>query len=175
MLLVFFLRPVLCFRGTRRSSMFSCVFGGSRKVCALLFGAGSLLCTFQASVSVFFCVLYQFVGRREAWPAPFLHRGSARAHICANWRRQATNSEENGVTKSISPLPRGSFFGHFFVTFRYFSELNDFVKIQLPWKRGLDFESPGPSKCHFFSLGTPSKNLRGPGGSCQGGGPRGKT
>ena len=40
------------------------------------------------------------------------------------------------------------------VAFRlYFLELCDFMKIELPCRRGLCFESPGPSKWHFFSLG----------------------
>ena len=138
--------------------MFPCVFAASHKARALFFSAGSLLGTFQAGFSLFFGVLDQFVGLREACFAHFLHRGSARAHICASWRRQTTNSEANGVTKSIFVPPRGSLFGPLFVTFRYFLELCDFVKIELPCRRGLDFESPGPSKCHFFPLGAPSKN-----------------
>ena len=100
----------------------------------------------------------QFVGLRKACCARFLHRGSARARICASWRRQTTNSEANGVTKSIFVPPRGSLFGPLFGTFSYFSEFCDFVKIELPCRRELGFEGPGRSKCHFFSLGTPSKN-----------------
>ena len=119
---------------------------------------------------MFFCVLDQLAGLWEACFAPFLHRGSARAHICASWRRQATNSEANGVTKSIFPPPRGSLFGPLFLTVSYFSELCDFVKIELPFRRELGFEGPGRSKCHFFSLGTPSKNRSEFGGSCPGGG-----
>ena len=112
----FFLGPVLCFRVARRSSMmFPFVFAASRKVRALFFSAGSLLGTFQAVFSVFFRVLDQFVGLREAGFAVFLHRGSARAHICASWRRQTTNSEANGVTKSICPPPGGRFSDIFFL------------------------------------------------------------
>ena len=127
------LTPVLCFRAARRSvMMFCCVFVASRKVCALFFIAGFLLGTFQAAFSVFFRVLEQFVGLRGACFALFLHRGPARAHVCASWRRQTTNSEANGVTKLIFPFSRRSFFGQLFVTFRYFSELCDFVKIEFP-------------------------------------------
>ena len=53
--LVFFPRPILCFRGARRSSMmFPCVCVASRKVRAFFFSAGFLLGTFQAGFSVFF-------------------------------------------------------------------------------------------------------------------------
>ena len=138
--------------------MFPCVFAASHKARALFFSAGFLLGTFQVSFSEFFRVLEQFVGLREACFAPVLDRGSARAHICASWRRQTTNSEANGVTKSIFPPPWGSIFGPLFATFQYFTELCDFVKIELPCGRGLDFESPGPSKYFFFSLGASSKN-----------------
>ena len=138
--------------------MFPCVCAASHTARALFFTAGSLLGTFQAGFSLFFGALDQFFGLREACFARFLHGGSARARICASWRHQATNSEANGVTKSIFVLLRGSLFGPLFGTFRYFSELCDFVKIELPCRRGLDFESLGPSKCHFFSLGTPSKS-----------------
>ena len=89
----------------------------------------------------------------------FLHRGSARAHICASWRRQTTNSEANGVTKSIFVPPRGSLFGPLFGTFSYFSEFCDFVKIELPCRRELGFEGPGRSKCHFFFLLSPSQKF----------------
>ena len=82
--LVFFLRPVSCFRGARRSSMmFPCVFAASHKVRALFFSAGSLLGTFKAGFSLCFRVLDEFVGFRKACFAPFLHRRSAGAHICA--------------------------------------------------------------------------------------------
>ena len=57
--------------------MFPCVVVASRKARELLFSAGTLLGTFQAGFSMFFCVLDQFVGLREACFAPFLHRGSA--------------------------------------------------------------------------------------------------
>ena len=150
--------------------MFPCVFAASHKARALFFSAGSLLGTFQAGFSLFFGVLDQFVGLREACFAHFLHRGSVRAHICASWRRQATNSEANGVTKSIFPPPRGSLFGPLFGTFSYFSEFCDFVKIELPCRRELGFEGPGRSRCLFFSLGTPSKNRCEFGGSWVGGG-----
>ena len=123
---------------------------------------------------VFRC-LGPIFGLREACFAHFLHRGSIRAHICASWRRQATNSEANGVAKSIFPPPRGSFFGPLFGTFSYFSEFCDFVKIELPCRRELGFEGPGRSKCHFFSLGTPSKNRSEFGGSFLGGGPPWKS
>ena len=145
--------------------MSPCVFAASHKARALFFSAGSLLGTFQAGFSLLFGVLDQFFGLREACFAHFLNRGSARAHICASWRRQATNSEANGVTKSIFPPARGSFFGPLFGTFSYFSEFCDFVKIELPCRRELGFEGPGRSKCHFFSLGTPSKNRSEFGGS----------
>ena len=138
--------------------MFPCVFAASHKARTLFFSAGFLLGTFQAGFSVFFRVLDQFVGLWEACFAPFLHRGSARAHICASWRRQTTNSETNGVTKSIFPPPRGLLFGQLFVTFRDFSELCDFVKIELPCRRELGFDGPGRSKCRFFSFGASSKN-----------------
>ena len=144
---------------------FQFFFVASHTARAIFFSAGSLLGTFQACFSLFFGVLDQFFGLREACFAHFLHRGSARAHICASWRRQTTNSETNGVTKSIFPPPRGLLFGPLFVTFRDFSELCDFVKIELPCRRGLDFESPGPSTYHFFSLGAPSKNVIDFGGS----------
>ena len=167
--LVFFLRPVSCFRGARRSSMmFPCVFAASHKARALFFSAGSLLGTFQAGFSVFFRVLDQFVGLREACFASFLHRGSARAHICASWRRQTTNSEANGVTKSIFVPPWGSIFGLLFVILMFFSEVCDFVKIQVPCKRELDFDGQGPLqtlKSQFFSIGPPFRNLSVPGGS----------
>ena len=126
--------------------MFPCVFAASHEARALFFSAGSLLGTLQAGFSLFFGVLDQFCGLRDACFAHFLYRGSARAHICASWRRQITNSEANGVTKSIFPPPGGLLFGSLFGTFRYFSELCDFVKIELPCGRGLDFESPGRSK-----------------------------
>ena len=54
--------PAAC----RLVMMFCCVFVASRKVCAFFFGAGSLLGTFQAGFSAFFCVLDQFVSLREA-------------------------------------------------------------------------------------------------------------
>ena len=54
--------------------------------------------------------------------------------------------------------PRGVAFRITFSYFSYFSEFCDFVKIELPCRRELGFEGPGRSKCHFFSLGTPSKN-----------------
>ena len=51
--LVFFLRPVLCFRGASRSSMMlSCVLATSRKICALFLALGS----FWALSGGFFCV-----------------------------------------------------------------------------------------------------------------------
>ena len=119
--LVVFLRPVLCFRGARRSSMmFPCVFATSRKVCAFVSSVGSLLGASRSFFSTFCFVLGQFVGLREACCARFLHRGSARARICASWRRQTTNSEANGVTKSIFVLPQGSIFGPRFVIFFVF-------------------------------------------------------
>ena len=133
-------------------------FAASCKARALFFSAGSLLGTFQAGFSVFFRVLDQFVGLREACFASFLHRGNARAQICASWCRQ-TNSEANGITKSIFPPPRGSLFGLLFVTFRYFPELHDFVKIELLFWWGLDFEGPSRSKCHFFLLWSPFQKL----------------
>ena len=95
-------------------------FAASHKARAFFFSAGSLLGTFQANFSVFVRVLDQFVGLREACFAHFLHRGSARAHIRARWRRQATNSEANEVTKSIFPPPPGSLFGPLFLLFRIF-------------------------------------------------------
>ena len=160
--------------GTRRSSMmFPCVFAASHKARALFFSAESLLGTFQVGFSLFFGVLDQLFGLREACFARFLHRGSARARICASWRRQTTNSEANGVTKSIFVPPRGSLFGPLFGTFSYFSEFCDFVKIELPCGRELDFEGPGRSKCYFFSLVTPSKNRSEFGGSFLGGDPPG--
>ena len=107
--------------------MSPCVFAASHKARALFFSAGSLLGTFQAGFFVFFRVVDQFVGLREACFALFLHRGSARAHVCASWRRQTANSEANGVTKSIFPPPRVSIFAPLLVTFSYFSEFCDFV------------------------------------------------
>ena len=161
----------MCCRGARRSPMmFSCVFAASHKVWALLFSAGSLSGTLQAGFSLSCRVFHQFGGLREACRALFVHRGFARAHICASWRRQTTNSEANGVTKSICPFLQELLFGQLFVTFSYVSELCDFVKTELPCGRELDFECPGRSKCHILSFGAPSKNLKGPGGSCQGGG-----
>ena len=100
--------------------MLSCVFAASRKVCALFFSSGSLLGTVQAGFSLFFRILDEFVGLREACCAPFLHRRSTRAHICASGRRQTTNSESNGITKSIFPPPRGRFSEHFLLLFHIF-------------------------------------------------------
>ena len=98
--------------------MFPCVFAASHTARALFFSAVSLLGTFHACFSLFFSVLDQFFGVRGACFARFLHRGSARARICASWRRQTTNSEANGVTKSIFVPPRGLLFGPLFVIFR---------------------------------------------------------
>ena len=106
----------------------------------------------------------------------FLHRGSVRAHICASQRHRTPNSEADGITKSMLLPLWGSFFGLCFVFFGYFSELCDFVKIELPCMQGLDFEGLGPSECYVvLPLRAPSENLRGPGGSCNAGGPRWKS
>ena len=150
--------------------MFPCVFAASQTARAFFFQRWVSLGHFPGRVFFVFGVLDQFFGVRGARFARFLHRGSARARICASWRRQTTNSETEGVSKSIFVPPQGSLFGPLFVTFRNFEELCDFVKIELPCGRGLDFESPSRSKCHFFSLGTLSKNWRDPGGSCHWGG-----
>ena len=162
--LVFFVRPVSCFLGRPPlvydvPLCFCCLAQSSRAPFQRWLSSGHFPDRFFC---VFSRVLDQFVDLREAGFAVFLRCGSARAHICASWRRQATNSEANGVTKSIFPPPRGSLFGPLFFTFSYFSEFCDFVKIELPCRRELDFEGPGRSKYHFFLLGALSKNLRGP-------------
>ena len=95
---------------------FCCLARSSRALFQRWLSSG-LLGTFQAGFSVFFRVLDQFVGLREAGFAAFLHLGSARAHICASWRRQTSNSEANGFTKSICPLSLGA---SFLITFCYF-------------------------------------------------------
>ena len=74
-----------------------------------------------------------------------------------------------GHKVDFCPSP-GVVFRTIFLTFSYFSEFCDFVKIELPCRRELGFEGPGRSKCHFFSLGTPSKNRSEFGGSFLGGG-----
>ena len=51
----FFLRPVLCFRGARRSAMMlSCVFATSRTICAFFFSVEFLLGTFRWVFLCFF-------------------------------------------------------------------------------------------------------------------------
>ena len=54
--------------------------------------------------------------------------------------------------------PPWSVFGQLFVIFSFVHGLDVFVKIEPPPRREFNFESPEPSKCHFFSPGTPSKN-----------------
>ena len=56
-------------------------------------------------------------------------------------------------------------FPHVYVTFSYLSELCDFVEIESPPGRELDFEGPGRSKCHFSSFGASSKQSIDFGGS----------
>ena len=46
-----------------------------------------------------------------------------------------------------------------FVSFSYFSDLCDFVKIELRSGRELDFEGPGRSKYYFSSLGAPFQKI----------------
>ena len=140
--------------------MFPCVFAASHTARALFFSAGSLLGTFQAGFSLFFGVLDQFFGVRGACFARFWQSGSARARICASWRRQTTNSEANGVTKSIFVPPRELLFGQLFVTSRYFSDLRDFAKIELQLRRELDFESPERHHMPLFLIWTPSQTIQ---------------
>ena len=63
------------------------------------------------------------------------------------------------------PLPPGSLFGPSFAIFSYFSEFHDFVKIELPCRRELGFEGPGPFPMSLIPLGAPSKNVIDFGGS----------
>ena len=74
-----------------------------------------------------------------------------------------------GIAKVIFHTPPWSVFGQLFVIFSFFRGLEVFVKIEPPPRRELNFEGPGPSKCHFFSPGAPSKNEIDFGGSCLGG------
>ena len=117
------LRPVLCFRGARRSvMMFCCVFAASRHL-ARPFSALGLFWALSGQFFLFFFVsLAEILGFWEACHALFKHRGSIRAHICASWRRQTTNLAANRVTKSVFPHPPWSVFELFFGTFLYSSE-----------------------------------------------------
>ena len=121
-LLMFFLRPVSCFSG-RPPLVYDVplCFAASCKARALFFSAGSLLGTFQAGFSVFFRVLDQFVGLREAYFTLFLHRGSARAHLCqlappdhqlgGKWGHQVDFSPSPGVAVRATFCYFSVFFG----------------------------------------------------------------
>ena len=155
--------------------MFPCVFAASHTARALFFSAGSLLGTFQAGFSLFFGVLDQFFVSRRPALLIFCIVDPQGHSTCASWRRQTTKSEANGVTKSIFPPPRGSFFGELFGICLYFSEFCDFVKIELPCRRELGFEGSGRSKCHFFLPWNPFQKSERIWRLIGGGGPRGKT
>ena len=85
----------------------------------------------------------------------------------------STHSEANGFTKSIFPPPLGSAFGPLFVTFPYFSELIDFVKIELLCRRELDFESLGPFQMSLFLPWSPFQTFERFWRLISGGGPPG--
>ena len=133
--------------------------------CAPFFSAGSLLSTFWASFSMFFRVVGRMFRLWKACHAPFLHRGSTRAHIRASWRRQTTKSAANRVTKSISPY-RLFGFRNLFLYFQVFRNYAMLRKNELPLGRELDFESTCRSNCNFVCLGPLPKNRSGFKGSC---------
>ena len=163
--LVFFLRPVLCFRGARRSSMMlSCVLATSRKICALFLALGS----FWALSGGFFRVFFEswtnlLVFERLAVLVFYIVDPQGHVFVPAGAARPPTRRQMG--SQSRFPPPLGVAFRTTFSYFSYFSEFCDFVKIELPCRRELGFEGPGRSKCHFFSLGTPSKNRSEFGGS----------
>ena len=115
-----------------------------------MLSARSLLGSFRAGFSVCFSFRDCFFRVLEGRCAPFSHGGSTKSHICASWRHQTTNSAANRVTKSIFPPPVGSVFGPLFGTFPFFSELCDFMKMELPSRPELDFEGPGLLKMLLF-------------------------
>ena len=98
----------------------------------------------------------------------FLYFGVALSSCFASWARECThlrpwksqtdNWSSKGIAKVIFRTPPWSVFGQLFVIFLFFHGLEVFVKIEPPLRRELNFESPEPSKCHFFSPEAPSKN-----------------
>ena len=154
----FFLRPVLCFRGARRSAMMlSCVFATSRTICAFFVSVELLLGTFWWFFCVFLCL------GPICWPP-----GGLLCSFFASWIRKGTylcqlappDHQLGGKWGHKVDLcsSRGSLFGLLYVTFSYCSDLCDFVKIEFRCRRELDFDVPGRSKCHFFSFEATSKN-----------------
>ena len=172
LLLSCFRGAVFCFRGAQRSFiMFFCVVAASRKVCAFFLGLGLLLGTFQAGFSLFVRVLDEFVGLREDCCA-FLHRRSARAHIFAPAGAASPPTRKQMRSPGgCFPLPRGSLFGTYFVTFHSFRNYTILSELSSRLGESSILRVRGPSKCIFFSLGPPLRKLSVPGGSWQGGHP----
>ena len=159
--LVFFLRPVSCFRGrpplVYDVPLCSCCLAQSSRAFFQRWVSsghfpGRLFFVFRCPALLIFCIV-------DPQGHIFVPAGAARPP-----------TREQMGSPSRFPPPSGVAFQTIFLTFSYFSELCDFVKIELPCRRELGFEGPGRPKCHFFSLGAPSKILRVPGGSWHGGG-----
>ena len=85
----------------------------------------------------------------------------------------ATRPPTRQQIRSLSRFPPPSVVGfrRLFVTFSYFAELCDFVKVEPPSRPELDFEGPGPLQVYFFFLVPSSRNSSVLGGSWHGGSP----
>ena len=157
--LVFFLRPVSCFRGRPPlvhdvPLCFCCLAHSSRALFQRWVSSGHFpgmfFFVFRCLGSIFWCP----GGLLCSFFASWIRKGT---YLCQLAPPDHQLGGKWGHKVDFCPSP-GVVFRTIFLTFSYFSEFCDFVKIELPCRRELGFEGPGRSKCHFFSFGTPSKN-----------------
>ena len=85
----------------------------------------------------------------EVRRAPFPHRASTKALICASWSRQTTNLAANRLTKSAC-VPPLHVFGSFFVTFSYFLDYEILLKLSSCLGESWILRVQGLSKANSF-------------------------
>ena len=121
---VVFLRPVLCFRGARRSAMMlSCVFATSRTICAFFFSVEFLLGTFRW---VFLCFFVSWtnllVFERPAVLVFCIVDPQGHVFVPAGAARPPTRRQMGSQSRFLS-LPGGRFSDHFSYFFVFFGIL----------------------------------------------------
>ena len=148
--LVFFLRPVSCFRGRPPlvhdvPLCFCCLAHSSRVFFQRWVSSGHFPGMFFFVFRCFGSICWCPGGLLCSFFASWIRKGT---YLCQVAPPDHQLGGKWGHKVDFCPSP-GVVFRTFFFTFSYFSEFCG---------RELVFEGPGRSKCHFFSFGTPSKN-----------------